>query len=396
MKKTMLFVIGMLVLSTATSLILPYYTSQTSYPIQDLEGDRSVINGVSFTTGIMTPTRTVNVSYDKQLKASQNLLTDYEEAYTEVLFPQYVLPQDVSYLSDWKKSEDNGEMDGHYERKVSRFNINFSLSLPPGSGVVQEFPTDLYYEASDDLTLLQTGLMEEVGNEDIIKPFSEEVPDEPATLYSSPQCDGKGTCYFMPSTNTAMKGVNYIYKVHSDSKIGDDYSYKLNKTRPLVKLPLDRIYDYLLLYQDSLYVLSHKGNDLYVTRYDTEGRKEKEVRFTQTSLSYETFRNDNYFLWYEKERVYALNLTSMEMEAVCDYKLPQEDDENYGIFPRDILYKNKRFYISCGNESIPYTISVIQDNKFLYKGSINLLGTKLTNDESLIWPYAINQLIFER
>lgn len=396
MKKTMLFVTVMLLISTATSLILPYYTCQTSYPIQDLEGDRSVLNGIGFSTRVMTPTKTVNVSYDKQLKASQSFVADYEELYADSLYPNYVLPQDVSYLSDWKKSEDKGYIDEGYERKVSRFNINFFVSLPPGSGVGQEFPTELYYEASDDLTLLQIGLMEEVGNEDIIKPFSKEVPNEPATLYSSPQCDSKGTCYFMPSTNTAMKGVNYIYKVHSDSKIGDDYSYKLNKTRPLVKLPLDRIYDYLLLYQDSLYVLSHKGNDLYVTRYDTEGTKEKEVRFTQTSLSYEIFRNDNYFLWYEKERVYALNLTSMKIEAVCDYKLPQEDDEDYGIFPRDILYKNKRFYISCGSESIPYTISVIQDNKLLYKGSINLLGTKLTNDESLIWPYAINQLIFER
>lgn len=392
MKRTTLFVSATILIAILTSLTLPLHTMKNTYPIQTLSGQEEALQGIRFTTGVSTPTIPISIQYDGTHVLKEEQGKEYED------FPNgYPMSMDArvekqtAYLSEWKQREnDNVVGVASYERELSQAEITLGVTIPEETSNM-EFHTELYYETGDDLKLLQVGSLDSDGN--IVGEYIE--VNEPITFQTYPQYrKERQTYYFMPATNEAMKGQNYVYSLKSyTTDLEGKPLFNLDKTTKLIKLPMDYLYDELHIYQDTLYVVSHKGNDMYVTSYTLDGKRIKQVAMKRKGYEFSPYYNDKYMVWHDKDTLYAFDLSAMRIESHASLTLPNQDTEN-PLHLQDVLYKNNRFYTSYNRFDLISYIKVLEGDKTLYEGVIDILHYK--ENESYGYEYRIHPLKFER
>lgn len=392
MKRTTLFVSGMILTAAMTSLPFVLYTKKNTYPIQTLSGKEEALLGIRFTTGVTTPTIPISIQYDGThvIKEEQGKeYQDFPNGYP--LFMDAKVGKHPVYLSDWKQREnDNVVGPASYERELKQAEITLGVTIP-GETSNMEFKTDLYYEKDDDMKLVLVGSMDPDGN--IIGEYVE--VNDPITIETYPQYSKeRQTYYFMPATNEAMKGQAYVYSVKSHTTdLEGKPIYNLQMTKKLIKLPMDHIYDEVHIDQDTLYVVSHKGNDMYVTSYTLDGKRIKQVAMKRKGYEFTPYYNDKYMVWHDKDTLYAFDLSAMRIESHTRLTLPDQDTEN-PLHLQDLLYKNNRFYTSYNRFELLSYISVEEEDKTIYEGTIDLLNYK--EEEPYGYEYWIHPLKFER
>lgn len=163
---------------------------------------------------------------------------------------------------------------------------------------------------------------------------------------------------FVPITNEAMVGDNYIY--------GITYHKGIKKVEQLTKLPTDRIYDTNRFMDDILYIASHDKENIYLGMYQPDGTliKEFAVKGKLTAFNQSTYiqKKDNVLYMSTGDKLVLIDADDLEILYDIDFDVNKV---------HDILLNDGKLYVNSilFNER-GWRLAVYEGNTCLYQADI--------------------------
>lgn len=166
------------------------------------------------------------------------------------------------------------------------------------------------------------------------------------------------TYIFVPITNEAMVGDNYIY--------GITYHKGIKKVEQLTKLPTDRIYDTNRFMDDILYIASHDKENIYLGMYQPDGTliKEFAVKGKLTVFDQNTYiqKKDNILYMSTGDKLVLIDADDLDVLYDIDFDVNKV---------HDILFCDGKLYVNgiLSNER-GWRLAVYEGDTCLYQTDI--------------------------
>lgn len=347
MKKTAVFVSGILMLCVVYLLGYGYINNQFQIPSNLIKGDRKAMGDVVFTSSFVNHDALINIEYDKTgMNIKKSIATGmdryptaylYEDRFVNDLFGSINYVRDDmdisnSFLSCEQGYDEYTELsyaDVLYtfnENNVLDHTIQLPMDLKETSGK-STFKIHRYmcHENGKDVS---NGEMFEVEAIDEQNPAGAYFQDAFITIARKA---GNNSYYFLPGTNLYTKGDVYVYWFMKTSK----------EAERLFMLPKGRCYETLRVINDQLIVFSNTEDTLYLSKYQPDGTLIQELSvpfvYDPSKPKVTLYTNGSLVTAYLNDELKVFDVEHMKVVDT----IPHETTALY-----DAFYQDGRMYVN--------------------------------------------------
>ena len=414
MKKTTLFLICICVLAILCPIVISHSLSNTTFEIQDEYGNQSMLDNISFSTVLNF--NNISLSVLNQ-DASSLQLQSKKEYNGSSVYAMYLPNKNTEILSDWKESDDivtDDDNSIYYERNLSEVSIYLNYSVYKDGNYIElgTIPTELWYEHSDQIEIIQTSVYDKILDErftSIADISIQSLPEEMGySYYDILPIYHNGYYYILPTSTTYTKGQNYIYRgtlKSTENKFSIEKNPKFKDLEypaanhidieKLTPVTMNRNYRAMFLSMNQLVVFSEKDHELFITTYSLEGKKLSENSYKDIDMVDNFYQNDEYICWSNEEDIYVYNTKTNTLSKEGSFS---SNDDNL-VLVNDFFYKDSTLYAAYSyyypDGNYDYKLSVWKDDKLQYTGKLDYIISKPSAYQDYM-HYELYSIKFER
>lgn len=386
--KKMKLMIGVFVL--VPFVLFAYFFSMAhsvSFPLVDIQGDRSILADVGYKIEMEVGASSIQIKNKDGISSHRNMYST--AAYLSNEQPEVSVS--TNYWNSYTTTSYNYN-DSCVDRResIDKVDVTYLLEYNEAHGAIdynqREIKTNLSIHSNEQRKIYKqqrecSGLVEE-GSETIVID-EKELNATSINSFIIAKKNKEHVYYFMPPTDENIVGENNIYRIQLVKlKNGEEFATYVPKTKEIATLPSNRYYDSITTYNDKLYVISHYGEESYMSEYDIDGTLQRDVKIEYQGMQFKNIRsNENYDN--TRYKIFIIGQDSYvfdyhEMKIIDHINLAKVLPNGGGATSMisDAYYKNNNLYLmyrdaSKDNTWVDYSVAhilVLKDNKKIYEG----------------------------